>query len=168
MRSISLALSCILPCLAQQRSLDFAGQVFGSLKGEDGTAIAGGSVSLALLPPHAKRMAQTMWSAVTGAGGTFQFARLAEGRYSLCADLPRSTWLNPCQWGPQPVVVAVSAAQPVANVAIVMKRGAAVRVRVDDPNPLLSQHDGKTAGAHLLLGVGSDAHVFPDFNGNSP
>jgi len=33
-------------------------------------------------------------------------------------------------------------------------------VRVDDPDQRLAQHEGKTAGAHLLLGVGSDNFVF--------
>jgi hypothetical protein len=41
-----------------------------------------------------------------------------------------------------------------------MKRGAAVPIRVDDPAQLLSQHEGKTPGAHLLIGAGNDASVF--------
>jgi hypothetical protein len=41
-----------------------------------------------------------------------------------------------------------------------MKRGAAVSIRVDDPSGLLVQNEGKTPGAHLLLGVRSDAGIF--------
>ena len=33
-------------------------------------------------------------------------------------------------------------------------------MRVVDPGQLLSQHEGKTPGAHLLLGVGTDALFF--------
>ena len=33
-------------------------------------------------------------------------------------------------------------------------------MRVIDPGQLLSQHEGKTVGAHLLLGVGTDALFF--------
>jgi hypothetical protein len=41
-----------------------------------------------------------------------------------------------------------------------LKKGAAVPIRIDDPSQLLSQHEGKTPGAHLLLGVGNDAFAF--------
>jgi len=34
------------------------------------------------------------------------------------------------------------------------------RVRVDDAGQHLARHEGKTAGAHLLLGVGADNFVF--------
>src|SRR5260370_32092337 len=43
---------------------------------------------------------------------------------------------------------------------MVMKKGVAVPIRIDDPGQLLSQNEGKTPGAHLLLGVGNDAFVF--------
>jgi hypothetical protein len=41
-----------------------------------------------------------------------------------------------------------------------LKRGAAVSIRVDDPSGLLAQNEGKTPGAHLLLGVRSDVGIF--------
>jgi hypothetical protein len=160
MRRTSLGLICIASCLAQQARLNFTGQVLGNLKGDDGTAIAGGYVSLALVPPYPKRLPQTSWTAVTAAEGTFQFGGLTDGRYRLCAQVPRSTWLSPCEWGLQPLAVTLTAAQPVLSLTIVMKRGAAVPIRIDDPGQLLSQHDGKTPGAHVLIGVGNDAFAF--------
>jgi len=160
MRKLSVALICMAPCLAQQTRLNFTGVVAGTLRGDDGSAIVGGYVSLALLPPHPKRLPQTEWTAVTGVGGTFRFGGLNDGRYGLCAQAPKSTWLNPCDWGLQPLMVTLSSAQPVASVTMVMKKGVAVPIRVDDPGRLLSQHEGKTPGAHLLIGVGNDAFVF--------
>ena len=35
-----------------------------------------------------------------------------------------------------------------------------LRIRVDDPGQLLAEHEGKTVGAHLLLGVGGAASLF--------
>lgn len=57
-------------------------------------------------------------------------------------------------------MVTLSTAQPVARVTIVMKKGVAVPIRVDDPGGLLPRHEGKTEGAHLLLGVSNDAFAF--------
>ncbi len=160
MRRALLALMCTAPCLAQQARLNFTGVVAGTLRGDDGSAIVGGYVSLALLPPHPKRLPQIEWTGVTGVGGTFRFGALNDGKYRLCAQAPKSTWLSSCDWGLQPLVVTLSAAEPVARVTIVMKKGVAVPIRVDDPAGLLSQHEGKTPGAHLLIGVGNDAFVF--------
>ena len=160
MRNLLFVSISIVPCLAQQASLSSTGLITGNLRGEDGTAIVGGHVSLALMSPHPIRLRQTEWTTVTGPGGAFQFARLLEGRYRLCAQVPRSTWLNPCEWGLERIVVAVSAAQPVANPVVVMKKGVAVAIRMDDPGQLLFQYEGKTPGAHVLIGVGNDALAF--------
>src|SRR5580704_8971513 len=40
------------------------------------------------------------------------------------------------------------------------EKGVAVPIRVDDPGLSLSQNEGKTPGAHLLLGVATDALTF--------
>ena len=52
--------------------------------------------------------------------------------------------------------MAVADARPGSKVAIVLTKGAAVIVRVNDPNKSLSTHEGKTQGAHLLLGIEGD------------
>lgn len=160
MKKLSLVMIWIAPCLASEARMNFTGQVLGALKGEDGTAIVGGYVSMVLLPPHPKRLPRTDWTAVTGAGGTFQFRGLNDGQYSLCAQAPGSTWLNPCEWGSQAVRVVMSPAQPLATVTMVMKKGAAVSIRLEDPGQLLAQHDGKTPGADVLIGVGNDGSAF--------
>ena len=80
--------------------------------------------------------------------------------YRLCAQAPVGVWLNPCEWGLQPPSVSLSGAQPTASVTMVMKKGAAVAIRVDDPGNFLAQNEGKGPGAHLFLGVGNDALSF--------
>ena len=74
--------------------------------------------------------------------------------------MPNSTWLNPCEWGFAGPVVPVSGSGPAASATLVMKKGAVVQIRIDDPGQLLSQHEGKTPRARLLLGLGYGASVF--------
>ncbi len=57
-------------------------------------------------------------------------------------------------------IVSVSSPGPAASATLVMKKGAVVPIRIDDPGQLLSQHEGKTPRARLLLGVGYGASVF--------
>ena len=161
MRRLSLALICLFPCLAQQARLNMSGVVTGNLTGDDDTSIVGGYLSLQLVPPYPKsRSLKTEWSAVTGAGGSFRFDKLNDGKYRLCAQVPQSAWLNPCEWGLQPPVVALTTTQPTNQVTMILKKGATVPIRIDDPGQLLSLHEGRTSGAHLLIGVGNDAFVF--------
>ena len=160
MRMLLLGLIAF-PCLAQLSPLTISGVITGSLTGDDGTAIAGGHVSLLLLPPYPSgRLRSTTWAAASGAAGAFRFDGLVDGQYQICAQVLQSTWLNPCEWGLQPPVVSISAAQSTVSVSMVLKRGVAVPIRIDDPVQSLSQNEGKTSGAHLLLGVANDANAF--------
>jgi hypothetical protein len=160
MRRLSLSLIWVIPCLAQQPRLNFTGEITGNLAGEDGTTIVGGYVSLRRLPPHPPRSRQTSWTAVTATGGTFRFAGLNDGSYQLCAQFPKSNWLNPCEWGPPPEIVALSATQGFAAVTLVMKKAAVVPIRLEDPGQLLAQHEVKTPGAQMLIGVANDSRWF--------
>jgi hypothetical protein len=161
MRRIALLFIFAASCLAQQSRLNFTGAITGALAGDDGTALIGAHVTLHLLPPYPPgRLRQTDWAAVSGAEGSFRFVGLSEGRYQLCAQVLQSTWLNPCEWGLRPPTVSLSSAQPTAGVTMVLAKGAAVPIRIEDPGQLLSQNEGKTPGAHLLLGVPNDALVF--------
>jgi hypothetical protein len=79
------------------------------------------------------------------------FDALPEGRYTLCARVQNSTWLNPCEWNFPTPTATVSRTNPVANVTITLKRGAVVPIRIDDVGQLLAKNEGKTPGAGLLL-----------------
>jgi hypothetical protein len=94
------------------------------------------------------------------ADGSFGFTGLEPGVYRICAQLGKSTMVNPCEWGEPPPVITLQAEQIVKNVFVTMQYGVAVSIRVNDPQQLLVQHEGKTQGAHLLIGVGDANGMF--------
>jgi hypothetical protein len=163
MRRVAFLLVAMWASLAAQSSgFDGAGQIGGKLTGEDGAAIAGAFVSLELLPPFPKRLPQTTWTSVTGTGGTFRFDQLRAGKYRLCVQVPGSAWLNPCQWGSKFHLFTLTPGQPMADASLVLQRGAAIPIRMEDPGQLLSQHEGKAPGAFLTIGVNNDAYAFDE------
>lgn len=160
MKWLTVHCVCFLSCFAQT-SLNSTGVVSGKLTGEDGSAIAGARVGLLLQPPSSQgKAAQPFWAATSDVHGSFQFSRLNGGTYKICVEAPNTAWLNPCEWALGPPSASLSSAQPTASVNPVLKKGAAVLIRIDDPGNLLSQNEGKTPGAHLLVGVGTAAFSF--------
>jgi len=150
-----------LAAQAQQTGPAGRGQIFVTVKGEDGSILSGAGVFLRrTLAPGAPPRQRADWSATTSAAGAVTFDLLPNGQYTLCAQAASGSWLNPCEWGAARPTVVVSAAQRAVSTTLVLKRGAAVSIRVDDPTGLLAQNEGKTPGAHLLLGVRSDAGIF--------
>lgn len=161
MKKILLVFICALACHAQQTSNSPSGSINGILRGEDGTPIGGASISLHLAsPPPSGKLPNLPSSAKSGADGSFSFGSLHAGPYRVCAQAPRTVWLNPCDWGLQVPAAALTATQKSVNLAVTMGKGVALPIRVDDPSQLLSNNEGKTPGAHLLIGVASDALVF--------
>ena len=144
-----------------QALLNSRGVVAGTLSGTDGTILMDGHVALILTTPlKGGRPQRSLWTAVTDSSGSFRFAGLEVGTYKLCAQLPGSGWLNPCEWGLNPPVVSLSATQPSATVRFVLNKGAVISIRVNDPGGFLSQNEGRTPGADLLVGVPNDASAF--------
>ena len=161
MKTLVVCLAFVLTAFGQSAAPNFTGVISGTLTGEDGASIGGGFVTLQLQPPYTKtRFFRADWDVQTSSDGSFRFDRLNEGAYRLCAQVPQSAWLNPCQWGLEAPTVRLSGAQPSETVALSLKKGAVVQIRVDDSGQLLSQYEGKVPGAHFLLGVGNDALVF--------
>src|SRR5882724_11134675 len=138
------------------------GTISGALKGEDGTAIIGGTISLHLVQRVSPKIARqtTDWATVTGASGAFQFTGLPEGSYTLCPRVPNSTWLNPCEWNFPTPTATISRSNPSASAIITLKAGAAVPIRIVDAGQLLAQNEGKTPAAGFLLGVSSPGFFF--------
>ena len=146
---------------AQQIPQTSVGAISGTLQGEDGSPIIGASVTLLRLPPYPKgRWPRIEWTTKSAGGGAFSFTAIDSGRYRLCAQAPSTTWLNPCEWGLNAEVVALSQTQRSIKISMIMKKGTAVPIRIDDPGQLLSLHEGKTPDAHLLLGVSNDTFGF--------
>jgi hypothetical protein len=160
-RGLVIALCFVLATQAQQAGPAGRGPISVAVKGEDGSLLSGASVFLRrTLVPGAPPRQRTEWSATASAAGVVTFDLLPNGQYTLCAQAVSGHWLNPCEWGATRPAVVLSAPQGTARTTLVLKRGAAVSIRVDDPNGLLAQNEGKTPGAHLLLGVRSDALIF--------
>jgi hypothetical protein len=159
-RTLAVTLMSLWSCLAQHTVLD-TGVIDGRLVGEDGPVIAGGGVTMRLVRPTRKAGFQrTEWAATSDASGAFRFEAVPSGDYLLCAYVPHSTWLNPCEWGLPTPAVTLSDVRTRANLTITLRKGVAVTIRIEDPNQLLPLHEGRTAGARLLLGVGSAGFVF--------
>lgn len=111
-KSLFILAIALIPAAGQPARLIFTGTITGRLTGDDGTAISGGYVSLQLQPPYPKsRSLETEWNIKSASDGSFRFERLNEGVCKLCAQVPRSAWLNPCQWGLKPTVVTLSVSQ---------------------------------------------------------
>lgn len=151
----------LLPCFAQQNVTTANNLIAGKLSGDDGSALAGASVTLHLVSrPLPGRHGTTQWLARSGIDGAFHFGALIDGAYTFCAQTGGKVWLDPCDWGLSVPTVTLSKSAPKATVTIVLKRGAQVPIRIDDPSNLLKQHEGKTSGAHLLIGYAGSGFAF--------
>ncbi|MEO8128444.1 MAG: carboxypeptidase-like regulatory domain-containing protein [Bryobacteraceae bacterium] len=148
-------------CLSQQIPIEATRFVTGVLTGDDGTPIVGAIVSLHRAQSNPSgRPRKTEWFAISGQRGAFRFDDVYEGQYSLCAQAPGGPWLDPCEWDLKPTMALLSDAQRSVAVTMIMKMGAVVPIRIDDAGRLLSAHEGKTPGAHLLLAVSNDPLIF--------
>jgi hypothetical protein len=136
------------------------GAIGGTVSGEDGTPVVGARLFLRRTTTPAGLARKREWYAVTGNLGNFRFDGLPYGDFTLCAEAAGSVWLNPCEWGLHPPAVTITRARRAVSVAVSLKKGAAVPIRIDDPGRLLAQYEGKPGGGQILMGVSSDAHVF--------
>jgi hypothetical protein len=159
MKRIVLAATAIAVCLAQ-KAVVVERVIDGTLIGDDGSAVTGGGITLERLPPYPRTVKHLTRHTTSDEQGKFTFKGLAEGRYRLCVHDTSGVWLNPCVWGKAPEPFSIPATFEPTKVKIVMARGAKVPIRIADSGQLLSLHEGKTAGAHVLIGVGSDGVFF--------
>ena len=161
MNSICVLCFGLSACFAQVRSELVGGTINGWLYGEDGSAIEGAAVSARLLPPYRLSRSESAFkSTVSMKGGAFAFAALREGVYQICVQAPRTAWLNPCEWGAALPTFTVSAGQPNVTATVQLKKGVVLPLHLDDPSGLLAAYEGKRPGAHVLLGVTTDAGTF--------
>jgi hypothetical protein len=140
------------------------GQVSVALKGEDGTGLNGARVSLqrkGLGSTRQRLPQQDIFRAVTSVDGAAILDFLPDGQFTICAAVP-GPWLNPCEWGSERPLVIISGISSRVAANVVLKRGVSIMIEVADPQGLISQHEGKTRGAHLLLGIQNDAGMFTE------
>ena len=89
MNKVLFMFLCASGCYAQQASDHWSGTISGILRGEDGTSIAGVSISLHLAsPPPSGRLPSFPSSAKSGADGSYSFGALPAGPYRICAQAP--------------------------------------------------------------------------------
>jgi len=155
---IFLFVSC--GSLAAQTQLSSAAAVGGVLTGEDGSLIAGARVGLLLQSPptHGKAL-QTFWSVASGADGSFFFSGLKAATYKICVE-PGGVWLNPCEWGLNPLIFALANQQTASSANVVLTKGALITIQINDPGQFLAKNEGTAPGAHLLIGVPTAAFSF--------
>lgn len=94
---------------------------------------------------------------MSGKDGTFAFNSLADGMYSLCVQGPGSDYLDSCQWSQ----VVQKKTQDAAPVQLTLQQGIRLNININDPGKYLSANEGKTKGAHLLVGVWSGNLFIP-------
>ncbi|MGI8741748.1 MAG: carboxypeptidase-like regulatory domain-containing protein [Bryobacteraceae bacterium] len=154
--------ACTSLCIAQVTQVSEAvGVISGTVKGADGSPVASGLVSVSRIADTAKsKLRRISGAAATVPNGSFRLPSLDSGTYRICVQVPGTAWIDPCEWGPGGRTVALPSGQALSSVNLVLNKGAIVTLRVTDPRQLLSMHEGKTPGAHLLLGVSTDALSF--------
>jgi hypothetical protein len=151
----AFATSLMVPCAG------VAGSISGTVKGADGSSVTGGVVTAHFgTGAVTSRFGRTSVSVAIRPDGTFQLAPLGEGGYGICVEVPSTIWLGSCEWGNKGTSVSLTQSQPSATISVVLTKGAAVRLRVNDSAGLLTANEAKTPGAHLLVGVGMDNLLF--------
>jgi len=146
---------------AQQKSV---GSLDGVVAGTGGDLIGGAAVEMVLIDPpnqgtSRRPRVQFVRSVLTGTEGAFHFEQLPLGKYAICVRISESEWLGSCTWGAQPLVAEVVETAS-KTVEVVLRKGAAISVQIEDVGGALARHEEKTAGAHLLIGVGGDDKLF--------
>ncbi|MEO7142755.1 MAG: carboxypeptidase-like regulatory domain-containing protein [Bryobacteraceae bacterium] len=94
------------------------------------------------------------WTKTAG-NGQFQFPKVPSGHFSICVQSPGSGLLDPCFWDPSPPSLDVAGA-PVSVPPISLRRGFALRVRLDDPKQQLAAiaaPNKPPLGVSVMLGV---------------
>jgi hypothetical protein len=137
------------------------GQINGSIQSETHAPLSKVTVS-ALIRPDAKNSDPKPFStaATTAADGTFTPTGLPAGTFVICAQLPGSDFLNPCQWSSASPKAVVNGGQTVNLPVIQLRKGAHFHVRLNDDDGALTTNHAKTPGADLLIGIWSPSGQF--------
>lgn len=158
-----LLIATLVPCLAQQASIGQSGVISGTVRGEDGSSVPGAYVSLHLSSMSKQSIRQPLrmhWGVSANQDGSFRFSGLRDGAYNLCVQAPATVWLNPCEWGLPIPSVALIATERSQTITISLRKGIEVPISIIDPAQHLLANEGRTVGAHLLVGVRTSANTF--------
>lgn len=84
--------------------------------------------------------------------GQFTISGLVGGTYALCAQIPGSTYLDPCVWNETLPQVELKTGGKVNGVKLDLVKGVRLQLEVDDTDQKLSSAENKN-GANLLVRV---------------
>lgn len=137
------------------------GAISGSVRGEDGIALAGAVINYRRVPkllPQGQHFVQVPGELnvsdklLTDVTGAFAAQALPAGDYIVCVDVPAQAYLDPCKWAATPRVTV--SANAIASASFVLKKGVFLNVRVNDPQGLLPRGDSPILGGqNLEIGV---------------
>ena len=84
----------------------------------------------------------------------FTILGVPPGNYVLCAQDVGGTFLDPCAWSGTLVQVTVGAAQVQSGIPVLLKKGASVTVRINDPSAVVAAYEKQRTGNHFTLAIG--------------
>ena len=131
----------------------WSGTITGKVVDTSNRPVVAAIVTISEAPATPSAASAMQAATSTAADGAFSFANLVAGTYLLCSQVPKGTLLNPCQRAKVPPLVTVNSAGATASITLTMSSGYRLPIRIDDPQNLLAANEGKTLGAHLLIGV---------------
>jgi hypothetical protein len=107
----------------------------GTVTAADTASALAGATVIAIQQPASPGGQPTVYQAVTNSSGYYAI-NAPPGQYALCADLPHSLYLDPCQWG-SPIGVTVGASAAV--LPLTLQKGVRFIVRIHDKMGILSE-----------------------------
>lgn len=136
-----------------------AGTISGTVVDTSNHAVPTAIVTISAEPASPSTPAAMHGASIqTASDGTFSFANLNTGTYLLCAQVPHGALIDPCQWTTTLPHATVASSTSTSSITLTMRSGYRLPIRVDDAQGLLNANEGKTAGAHLLIGVNGGYH----------
>ncbi len=131
------------------------GSIAGTVAGDDNRAVA------AVVTARSNAPGGAGFRARAAADGKFTIPNLPAGAYTLCAVAEPPGYVDPCEWSVQPLTVQLAEGQAATGAALVVKKGGALRVRLNDPDKVLGQTPAPNqAAAGVLLGVFTPRRLF--------
>lgn len=98
--------------------------------------------------------------AVTARDGTFSAGSLPAGLFKVCAQVPKSDYLEECQWPITSNTVTLSEGQSAKLPTIRVKKGFRLKIRVEDPIGILPRSVAAAQSTGLSVVVFGDRRLF--------
>jgi hypothetical protein len=124
-----------------------------SIQGRVTARDTGKPLSDALIIARAMPEYSTRQTAKSAADGSFRLQNLPGGSYAICVKPADDGYLDPCEWTPAAVSIAVATGQQLSGNALAVASGSVVKIRIEDSSQLLFQKTKTGFLPDLLVGV---------------